>query len=147
MSRTVKRGLFSLGKGLQVLLVTLAILSCGLNSSLLQLAAWIKMIPSELIATGSLSQAVENTFDGEHPCELCKIASAFREMEEGERESEEPAAPSSPSKPKEILPLVCVTDFPAWASVRGGSAVCFHEPLAGAGLTRGEPASPPPRLS
>lgn len=142
-----RRGLRSLSKGLQLLLVSLAFLSCGLNSSLIQLVAWFKMVPSELIATGSLSQAVENTLDGQHPCELCKVASAFREIEKGEKESESPLVPPTSSTPKKSVPLFCKVDLPVWLPTPSSLGSCFLEPLLGEELTRGEPAVPPPQMS
>lgn len=135
-------------KGIQLLLVSLAILSCGLNSPLIQLAAWIKMIPSELIATGSLSQAVENTFDGQHPCKMCEMASAFREMEEGQPSEESPLLPPTPSAPKKAMPLFCkAMDVRVWLPAPSSTCGDFHEPLCNRGSTRGEPLVPPPQVA
>lgn len=45
----------------------------------LQTIAWAKMLRDSTERTGSLAVAVQQTFDGQHPCELCvEIASARR---------------------------------------------------------------------
>ncbi|MBC8094752.1 MAG: hypothetical protein H7Y43_02960, partial [Akkermansiaceae bacterium] len=47
---------------------------------LLQSMAWTGMLANNL-RTSSLSQAVERTFGGEHPCSLCKQISKGRQTE------------------------------------------------------------------
>ena len=37
-----------------------------------QSVAWVSMLRDYAKETGSIAQAVSETFDGEHPCELCK---------------------------------------------------------------------------
>lgn len=59
-------------------LVLCVVFSYGGGSALLQGVAWLTMVPKEIIATGSLQQGVKNTFDGEHPCPLCKAAEELR---------------------------------------------------------------------
>lgn len=48
------------------------VLSLGLHWTLLQSAAWVGMIVS-YSHTSSLAEAVAKTFDGDHPCPLCKV--------------------------------------------------------------------------
>lgn len=51
-------------------------LSAGGHWAMLQGVAWATMV-HDFSQTGSLTEAVEKTFDGRHPCPLCKkIASA-----------------------------------------------------------------------
>lgn len=45
-------------------------LSLGLHWGVLQSIAWTGML-AERVQTGSVWQAIESTFDGEHPCRLC----------------------------------------------------------------------------
>jgi hypothetical protein len=45
--------------------------ACGGHWLVLQSVAWSEMIV-EYSRTTNLTVAVEKTFDGEHPCELCK---------------------------------------------------------------------------
>jgi hypothetical protein len=55
------------------LLVAGLIMAIGLQWMLVQSAGWASMLV-RYSQEGSLMQAVEMTFDGEHPCELCKLA-------------------------------------------------------------------------
>ena len=49
--------------------------------ALLQGVAWVNMV-HDFAKTGSLAQAVEKTFDGQHPCPLCKKIATQRAHEE-----------------------------------------------------------------
>ena len=49
--------------------------------ALLQGVAWVTMV-HDFSKSGSLSQAVEKTFDGQHPCPLCQKLSKARAAEE-----------------------------------------------------------------
>jgi hypothetical protein len=61
--------------GLALFLVT------GSHLALLQGIAWTTMV-HDFSRTGSLSQAVEKTFDGKHLCPLCKKIAAERAAQE-----------------------------------------------------------------
>ena len=67
------------------ILVTIALAcSVGLHWSLLQSVAWTTMLVGNLKSL-SLSQAVVRTFDGKHPCALCKeIAKGKRSEKKSE---------------------------------------------------------------
>lgn len=56
-------------------------LSAGGHIALLQGVAWATMI-RDYSCTGSVTAAVEKTFDGKHPCPLCKKIAAQRDHEE-----------------------------------------------------------------
>lgn len=56
-------------------------LSAGGHLALLQGVAWANMI-RDYSRGGSLTQAVEKTFDGKHLCPLCKKIAAQRTQEE-----------------------------------------------------------------
>ncbi len=58
---------------LRLAMVLMACVSIGLPWSVVQGFAWARMLVSYAGET-SLMQAVEMTFDGEHPCELCQLA-------------------------------------------------------------------------
>ena len=45
--------------------------SIGGQWAVLQSAAWISMAVSYSIQSGSVSEGLSKTFDGEHPCKLC----------------------------------------------------------------------------
>lgn len=64
------------------LLIVSIVLSIGMGSTVIQVIAWATMLPAQLAETGSVKQAVSNTFDGKHACSMCKIAEAQREAEQ-----------------------------------------------------------------
>lgn len=65
------------GKFLTVL--TLAA-TLGLHWALLQSVAWTAMLADNL-SSHSLSVSVERTFDGKHPCPLCRAIAAGKKSE------------------------------------------------------------------
>ena len=54
------------------LLVTALMISIGAQWAVLQSAAWVGMAVSYSIKQGSISAGLSQTFDGKHPCPLCK---------------------------------------------------------------------------
>lgn len=61
------------------------LLTLGLHWHLLQSIAWARML-ADYSRTGSWTEALEKTFDGEHPCPLCLQIKASRQQEERERQ-------------------------------------------------------------
>lgn len=53
----------------------------GGHFAALQTVAWAKMLRDSAERTGSLAVAVVQTFDGQHPCELCLEIAAARRQE------------------------------------------------------------------
>jgi hypothetical protein len=122
----------------RLMAVLLAGLSVGLHWGLVQTVGWVSMT-IEFSQRASLSEALEMTFDGEHPCRLCKLAQSQGHLPDGE-------APV-PSKSKmELKPLLATL----WAD-----SICVLTPLysnvcwAGksdrASRLASPPALPPPR--
>jgi hypothetical protein len=62
-----------------MLILTLSV-SIGLHWAALQSAAWMGMI-IKYSHDGSFSEAIEKTFDGQHPCKLCKLVNAGKKAE------------------------------------------------------------------
>ena len=54
--------------------------SVGLHWSFLQSFAWTTMLVDNL-AIAPLSTAIQRTFDGKHPCALCKAVAEGRQSE------------------------------------------------------------------
>lgn len=81
---------------LRSLLVVTLVLSLGVGTTLIQVVAWATMIPTQLAKTGSVTEAVKNTFDGEHACPMCELAAA-------KRKTEDTPAPQSPEPEKKKL--------------------------------------------
>jgi hypothetical protein len=78
--------LLRLGK---VLVVFTLILTLGAHWALLQTVAWTTMLANNL-QSGSLRAAVTKTFDGQHPCCLCKaIANAKKTGQKNELTSQD----------------------------------------------------------
>ena len=67
-----------------VLLILAVLTVTGTHWLVLQSVAWTTMLAGHL-QSGSLAQAVERTFDGKHPCSLCKqIAKGKQEEKKSE---------------------------------------------------------------
>ncbi len=62
-----------------VVIVTL-VATTGAHWALLQSVAWTTML-AENLSCSSVSQAVSRTFDGKHPCPLCKAIAASKKTE------------------------------------------------------------------
>ncbi|HEY3855058.1 MAG TPA: hypothetical protein VGO67_11735 [Verrucomicrobiae bacterium] len=62
--------------------ILLLVLTCsiGLHWTLLQSVAWTGMI-IDYTYTSSLTEALAKTFDGKHPCPLCKQIAAGKQTE------------------------------------------------------------------
>ncbi len=71
--------LHSAGK---MLLVAMLIVSMGGHLALVQTVAWGTMLVNFSSQEASFSEAVGKTFDGEHPCELCKAVKKSKESED-----------------------------------------------------------------
>ena len=76
------RALHNVRRLLGCVVMTIALfLSAGGHLALLQGVAWATMI-RDYSRTGSVTAAVEKTFDGKHPCAMCKKIAAQRTHEE-----------------------------------------------------------------
>ena len=63
------------------LVVVALVTTTGLHWAVLQSVAWTTMLADNL-RTQSLTEAVTHTFDGKHPCCLCKAIAAGRKSEQ-----------------------------------------------------------------
>ncbi|MBL9131666.1 MAG: hypothetical protein JNG86_10730 [Verrucomicrobiaceae bacterium] len=72
---------------LRRLVVLLVCFSLGMHWTLLQGIAWTGMLLS-FASQGSVIEAVEKTFDGEHPCPLCLA------VQEGQKQDKDDSAPN-----------------------------------------------------
>ena len=61
-------------------MIVVVITTTGTHWALLQTVAWTTMLADNL-HNGSFVEAVENTFDGKHPCCLCKQIAAGKKSE------------------------------------------------------------------
>ncbi|MGP8237464.1 MAG: hypothetical protein ACLQVW_18910 [Limisphaerales bacterium] len=64
----------------KLILVLVLACSIGLHWGIMQSLAWTSML-AENLRHDSLAQAVTHTFDGQHPCCLCKAIAAGKKSE------------------------------------------------------------------
>ena len=55
--------------------------SIGAQWVVLQSAAWVGMAVSYSITEGSVKEGLSKTFDGQHPCALCKVVNKGQETD------------------------------------------------------------------
>ncbi len=89
----------------QYLLIGALIISMGGHWALLQTIAWGNMLV-DFSSQSSISEAVEKTFDGEHPCALCKV------VKKSKSEEEKRPLLKSEMKMEVILPAPVRVPFP-----------------------------------
>ena len=65
----------------QYLLIGTLFVSMGGHLALLQTLAWGNMLV-DFSSKSSFSEAVDKTFDGEHPCHLCKVVKKSKSEDE-----------------------------------------------------------------
>jgi hypothetical protein len=116
---------------------------CGGPYGVIQVFAWGKMIVDYSAEKGFV-EGVKDTFDGQHPCELChSIAKAEEEKSESQ---ETPLLPDLRKlELKNILPTECLTARKPISSKFLPPA--FAEPGSSLPLARKSPDTPPPRLA
>ena len=65
------------------LLIALVLILCiGAQWPILQSVAWMRMLVS-YSKHGTIEMAIAKTFDGKHPCKLCKLVIAGKQAEKG----------------------------------------------------------------
>jgi len=64
----------------KILVIALLVLVTGAHWAALQTVAWTKMLASNL-RHDSFAEAIGKTFDGDHPCCLCKAIAAAKKSE------------------------------------------------------------------
>lgn len=99
----------------KLLLVGLLCLSLGLHWLLLQSVAWIGMVV-KYSQSGSIKAALVKTFDGQHPCKLCKVVQDGKKSEK-KQHAQKPAQKLDPfclsdsNTTKTSLALVLITGY------------------------------------
>jgi len=116
----------------RILLVVALSASIGVHWAFLQSVAWTTMLAGNL-RSGSLSQALHCTFDGKHPCPLCK---AIAKGKSAERKADS----NLQLKKLEFPPAKC---FAALAPAARYAALKGHDNSAPLFLPA--PPAPPPR--
>lgn len=119
-------------------IVLLLCLSLGLHWVLLQGVAWTGMLVA-FSAQGSVSAAVEKTFDGQHPCALCATVKQGQDSAAGK------------SQPKQAAKTVVKLDAVLVASLvltpPASMPLTFPAPVVRPLRRTQIPETPPPRQS
>jgi hypothetical protein len=117
------------------LLVGALFVSLGGHFALVQTFAWGNMLV-EYSQSSSVLEAAKKTFDGEHPCHLCKVVKESREQDEKKTlvkaESKMDVTVPVPVRLKEIVGQTIVIAVPPYGG--SDSDVCQCVPV------------PPPRV-
>jgi hypothetical protein len=113
---------------------------------ILQITAWMGMIPMYTLATGSLYEGVKETFDGKHPCSLCTVVT---ELNEHEQTSPSSTAPTKKELKLEtevrVLPVLSFLPKLAFASADANDfKLNFKQPFEHQWLS--ESTTPPPKV-
>ncbi len=113
------------------LMVFALMVSIGLHTVVIQSTAWASMLITYSMQNGSVSQAVAETFDGEHPCALCQLAKKTESNPADQKQ-----APQTDGKIKvhliaDAVPAIVISAppsrvFPVRTEVR--AAVLSHSP-------------------
>jgi len=115
-------------------LIVLA-LACtvGLHWAFLQSVAWTTMLADHL-RVSSFSEAAQRTFDGKHPCSLCR---AIAKGKQGEKRQQFPNGLKKVEfvYQQSIFFLNSALDLPRVPALRGSE-----------GRAKAKPLAPPPRL-
>lgn len=114
--------------------------SIGLHTVVIQSAAWAGMLVSYSVQKGSVVQAVQDTFDGAHPCPLCKLAQKTTEK----TPASEDGAPSPQNEGKVKLHLMAEEAALVWVA-QPPARVLSRPDEQRAHALAGVPETPPPR--
>ena len=111
----------------------------GGHWAVLQSVAWAAMLHDYTGRTGSIAVAVEQTFDGQHPCELCQQIQVAKAREHRE-------APAAPVKKDDAQVKALLADAVLRPFVPMAEEVFFPPAVSADGPSRTEqPPTPPPR--
>lgn len=114
------------------------VFSLGLHWTVLQSAAWVGMVVS-YAKDATIGEALQKTFDGEHPCPLCK------KIEAGlKKEQENSKQPKSEAKKKIDLMTMAVAEATILLATADLSDYRPLDERAEAGTQ--VPPVPPPRV-
>ena len=114
------------------------VLSLGLHWAVLQSAAWVGMVVV-YSQDASLGDALEKTFDGEHPCPLCKM------VESGTTTDDQESRKAEGTKLKKLDLMLAVVEplvVPASPDVPD-----YLPPAMRSASREDSPPLPPPRVA
>lgn len=115
------------------------LLLVGGQWSVLQSIAWVRMIVA-FSQQDSLLTALRKTFDGRHPCALC------RQVREGRQQEQQNSQRAPREEPERMLELFCGTDTVTLPLPCEGRVAFATFPLDRYSEFVESPPTPPPRL-
>ena len=125
----------------RVFLISCSLAACTVLGSgpwvALQTFAWARMAVDYTVKTGSVRDGLAQTFDGEHPCELCRQIKAGAEDERQRPVKEEGIGKI---KLTAVLPVAVLRVRVSSGIVAAGVPAAFSE-----GRLLDAPPTPPPR--
>ena len=116
---------------------------CGGPLGMMQGVAWLKMIVT-YSQTEGLAEGVKQTFDGDHPCEMCKLIAAAKKQQH--QSPEAPAPDQKIAKISKEFSKLDQVDLPInlareiFMMPRPEELGAYHQVAI-------EPIVPPPRLA
>ena len=116
-------------------LVFALMLSIGAHWAFLQSVAWVGMI-FDYSSEAGLRQGIEMTFDGDHPCKLCKL------VRESTREKQEQPVLKLEIKVDKSLPAELAT----WTRTELCQTLALPPCPPLTGRISSQPPTPPPRF-
>ena len=117
------------------MLIAALMISIGAQWVVLQSAAWVGMAVSYSVKAGSVSEGLSKTFDGAHPCPMCKLVAKGKASEKKDAKvdaKQKIELFSQTSVPLVFSPPFVQKKFPLAASESAPSRIT-------------SPAVPPPR--
>ena len=121
----------------QYLLIVTLLVSMGGHLAMLQTVAWGNMLV-DFSSKSSFSEAMDKTFDGEHPCAMCKA------VKKSKSEEEKKPLLKSEMKMEVALPAPVKVPFPQGTELVFSVTGVFRDLLRG--LSRGADAAAASRL-
>lgn len=116
------------------LLILVLVAATGVHWGALQSVAWTRML-AENLRTASFADAVSRTFDGQHPCSLCKVIASAKKSEK-RMEFPQPLTKLEFPLTTQSLLLVAPTRFQVVPIGNELAESLFHQP-----------PTPPPRAT
>ena len=113
----------------------------GGHWAVVQTVAWAEMLRAYGQRSGSLTVAVEQTFDGQHPCELCRAIATAKSKEHRET----PATPGASKDLSAKAVLASADPLPAFRTPVGPARRAAGA-FSGPSRTDAPPTPPPRRL-
>ena len=112
----------------KILVIAALVVTTGAHWMALQTVAWTTMLAVNW-SNGSFSEAVSTTFDGRHPCPLCKAIAAAKKSEQKKEFISATLKLEFPPVTESIVLIAPKTFFTVSASDRFGEASFLKPPV------------------